>query len=121
MKPRRLKLDFWTRLDILLESHEIIIDRPTGSHHPRYPAIVYPFDYGYLKDTASADGCEIDICRGTLGQNRLVGIICTVDSLKKDAEIKLLCDCTEAEIALIDTFFNAGEYMSGVVIRRNSG
>lgn len=114
-------MDFWTRLDILLESHEIVIDRPRGSHHPRYPAIQYPFDYGYLKGTAADDGHEIDICRGALGENRLVGIICTVDTLKKDAEIKLLYDCTETEIAIINTFFNTGDYMSAIVIRRNSG
>jgi len=29
----------------VLES-EIVIDRPKGSHHPRYPEIVYPVDYG---------------------------------------------------------------------------
>ncbi len=111
-------MDFWTRLDSLLESHEIIIDRPRGSRHPRYPAIQYPFDYGYLKGTSAADGHEIDICRGALGRNLLVGIICTVDSLKNDAEIKLLIDCSKAEINLINTFFNTGEYMSGIVIRR---
>jgi inorganic pyrophosphatase len=111
-------MDFWTRLDSLLKSHEIVIDRPRGSHHPRYPAIKYPFDYGYLKGASAADGHEIDICRGTLDENRLVGIVCTVDSLKKDAEIKLLIGCNEAEIALIEAFFNTGEYISGIVIRR---
>jgi hypothetical protein len=44
-----------------------------------------------------------------------------VDSLKKDGDIKLLFDCTEKEITLIDTFFNTGEFMSGFVIRRKTG
>jgi inorganic pyrophosphatase len=113
-------MEFWKRLDKLIESHEIVIDRPRGSLHPQYPAIKYPFDYGYLKGTSAADGNELDVCRGALGENRLVGIICTVDSLKKDAEVKLLIDCTEADIAVIDRFFNTGEYMSGIVIKRKS-
>jgi inorganic pyrophosphatase len=117
LEPR---MDFWTRLDQILESHEIIIDRPKGSRHPKNPEIVYPFDYGYSKGTSTKDGNEIDVCRGTLAENRLVGIICTVDTLKEDTEVKLLVGCTEAEIGLVDRFFNGGEFMSGIVIRRDS-
>jgi inorganic pyrophosphatase len=115
----RLVMDFWNRLDKLIESHEIVIDRPRGSFHPEYPSIKYPFDYGYLKGTSAVDGNEMDVCRGTLGENRLAGLICTVDSLKNDAEVKLLIDCSEADIAIIDKFFNTGEYMSGIIIKRS--
>jgi inorganic pyrophosphatase len=113
-------LDFWTRLDRLIESHAVIIDRPAGSRHPRYPEIVYPFDYGYLKDTSGGDGGGIDVCRGSLAQGRLVGIICTVDSQKQDAEIKLLIDCTRAEISVVDRFFNRNQFMSGTILMRDS-
>ncbi len=111
---------FWEKLDRMLAAHEVVIDRPKNSRHPWYPEIVYPFDYGYLKDTSSGDGNEIDVCRGTLGKNLLVAAICTVDTQKQDAEIKLLVDCTEDEINLIDRFFNSGEFMSGIILRRNS-
>jgi inorganic pyrophosphatase len=112
-------VDFWTRLDSLIETHEIIIDRPEGSRHPRYPEIEYPFDYGYLRGTSGGDGNEIDICRGSLGKKRLSGVICTVDIKKDDAEIKLLIDCTEEEMAVIDRFFNQNKFMSGIIIERD--
>jgi inorganic pyrophosphatase len=113
------KMDFWTRLEQMLDSHEIVIDRPKGSRHPKYPEIVYPFDYGYLEGTATKDGNEIDVCRGTLAENRLVAVICTIDILKQDTEVKLLVGCTEAELGLIDRFFNTSTFMSGIVIRRD--
>jgi inorganic pyrophosphatase len=40
--------DFWCRLDDLVAHSRLCIDRPRGSPHPRYPAFVYPLDYGYL-------------------------------------------------------------------------
>lgn len=39
----------------------VIIDRPLGSVHPRYPASQpYPVNYGYVPDTISGDGQPID-------------------------------------------------------------
>ncbi len=34
--------DFWLALDRLVAASEIIIDRPKGSAHPRYPDFIYP-------------------------------------------------------------------------------
>jgi inorganic pyrophosphatase len=110
-------LDFWTRLDNLLASKEICIDRPKESGHPVNPDIVYPLDYGYLKSTTGGDGNEIDIWRGSLAERKLNAIICTVDSMKDDAEIKLLVGCTEEEIDIINTFHNVA-HQSGLIILR---
>ncbi|MFC1820947.1 hypothetical protein ACFLZG_07695 [Thermodesulfobacteriota bacterium] len=60
---------FWERLNILLEESELIIDRPKGSTHPKYSAIIFPLDYGYLKNTSGGDGNEIDVWRGSLKTN----------------------------------------------------
>lgn len=49
-----------------LSSNTIVIDRPKGSAHPRYPNLIYPFDYRYIKDTTAADGEGIDIWVGSL-------------------------------------------------------
>lgn len=38
--------DFWQALDELIRTSEIVIDRPRGSAHPRYPEMIYPVDYG---------------------------------------------------------------------------
>jgi len=112
-------MDFWKTLDHILDSHEIVIDRPQGSAHPKVSDMIYPFDYGYLKGTSSGDGNEIDVCKGTLRKNQLVAIICTVDINKQDTEVKLLVDRTDTEIAIIDRFFNRQKFGGGLVIRRN--
>lgn len=109
--------DFWTAIDDLIGQSEIIIDRPQGSKHPRYD-FIYPMDYGYLKDTTSPDGGGIDVWRGSLCIIECDAIICTVDLLKKDSEIKLLIGCTEDEKAEIMNYHNDSAYMKGVMIRR---
>jgi inorganic pyrophosphatase len=50
---------------------EIVIDRPKGTVHPKYPEFAYQVDYGYLKDTSSMDGAGIDVWVGS-GKNRLM-------------------------------------------------
>jgi inorganic pyrophosphatase len=110
-------MDFWTRLDNLIAENPLIIDRPRGSTHPRYPDIIYPLDYGFLKGTSGGDGNEIDVWRGTLKEKRLVAIVCTIDAKKRDAEIKLLIGCGDDEINTINKFHNE-KSMSSMVIRR---
>ena len=108
MKPAT---SFWEAITKLLTTHIIVIDRPKGSTHPRYGEAVYPFDYGYLKDTTSSDGSGIDVWLGSLNSvmdkpviKILTGILCTFDTLKHDAEIKLLIGCTEEDIQVIRDF-----------------
>ena len=108
---------FWSRLDELIESTEIVIDRPKGTRHSRYPDLVFPLDYGYLKDTFGGDGQEIDVWLGTVGHRKLTAIAATVDMMKKDAEIKLIIGCTEEEIDIVEKCHN-NRYMSGIIIRR---
>ncbi len=105
-------------LDSLVQSAELVIDRPKGSTHPRYPSIVYPLDYGYLKGVASSDGADLDVWRGSLAEGRLDAVVCTVDLVKRDAEVKLLLGCTESEKAAIYDFHNDGEFMAAVLLRR---
>ncbi len=112
-------MSFWTKLDRLIAAHEIIIDRPKGTAHPRFPDLVYPLDYGYLKGTSGGDGNEIDIWRGSIKCDKLVAVVCTVDTQKKDTEVKLLIGCTDKEIALVNKLHNHGKYSSGIVLRRD--
>jgi len=112
--------EFWQALDKLLDSSEIVIDRPKGSAHPRFPDIIYPVDYGYLKGTSSMDGEGIDVWVGT-GEKRIDAVMCTVDLMNKDSEIKLLVGCTEEERESIYKFHNASEYMKGIMILRKAG
>jgi len=110
---------FWEMLDALAAEHEIVIDRPRGSRHPRYPEVVYELDYGYLKGTASMDGGGIDLWLGSMNERRIDAVIVTVDRLKGDSEVKLLMGCTEEETQIVLRFHNDSEYMKGLLIRRN--
>jgi inorganic pyrophosphatase len=109
--------DFWLAIDTLVATSELIIDRPRGTKHPRFD-FVYPLDYGYLKDTASPDGGGIDVWRGSLPDAACNAIICTVDTLKRDSEIKILLGCTEEETDVILRFHNDSRYMKGILLRR---
>ena len=37
------------------------IDRPVGSHHPRFSDMVYPINYGYIEGVIAGDGQEQDV------------------------------------------------------------
>ena len=45
--------------DFINKIVEVIIDRPIGSKHPEYDSI-YPLNYGYIPNTVSGDGEELD-------------------------------------------------------------
>ena len=108
--------DFWYTLDSLINTSEIVIDRPRGSAHPNFPDFIYPLDYGYMKDTASMDGAGIDVWVGS-GDKKADAIMCIVDLMKRDSEIKILIGCTEEKLEVYKTH-NETRYMKGILIRR---
>ena len=130
--------DFWKALETLVAKSEIIIDRPKGSNHPKYTEFTYPLNYGYLKGTTAMDGGGIDVWRGSVSGSgkksgarkggffegkttegaELDAIMCIVDLMKRDSEIKLLIGCTEEEKALVCKMHNETEFMKGIMIRR---
>jgi len=109
--------EFWFALDCLVAESEIVIDRPKGTAHPRYPDFIYRLDYGYLKHTSSMDGSGIDVWVGS-GDQGIDAIMCIVDLLKRDSEIKILIDCTEEEKTIVYETHNESENMKGILIRR---
>jgi inorganic pyrophosphatase len=108
---------FWTSIDGLIATSEVVIDRPKGSRHPKVDEAIYPTDYGYLKGTIAADGDGIDIWMGSMRPPVVTGVVCTVDRRKRDAEIKVLLGCTRDEEVAILTFLNKGN-MSAVLLWR---
>ena len=109
--------NFWTTLDRLAADSRLVIDRPLGSAHPRYPDFIYPFDYGYLENTTAMDGDGVDVWVGSLPERRVNAVICTVDLVKRDAEIKLLLGCTPQEAQTILKVHN-DQGQAGLLIRR---
>lgn len=108
---------FWKMLDSLVMDSEIVTDRPKGTVHSKYPDFVYEVDYGYLKDTSPMDGAGIDVWVGS-GEKRVDAVMCTVDCLKRDSEIKILIGCTEEEKLSVYRAHNETQYMKGIMIRR---
>ena len=114
-----LNADFWRAFDRLIGESEIIFDRPKGSSHPKYSDMIYPLDYGYLKNTSSMDGQGIDVWRGSLPGEHLDAIMVIVDLWKRDSEIKLLIGVTDEEAQIIYDFHNNnGDAMQGILISR---
>lgn len=109
--------EFWNAIDNLVEDSEIVIDRPKGTAHPKYPTFIYRVNYGYLKNTSSMDGSGIDVWVGSNGKT-VDAIMCIVDLMKKDSEIKILIGCTEEEKAIVYETHNETKYMKGILIRR---
>ncbi|HJS17128.1 MAG TPA: hypothetical protein VJ785_00155 [Anaerolineales bacterium] len=91
----------------LAKAGRILLDRPLGSVHARYPDLIYPLDYGYLENTSAGDGDGMDVWIGSRIEKTLTGILCTFDRLKRDAEIKLLIGCTPEDIETIRGFNSA--------------
>jgi len=109
--------DFWAQLDALVDSCSLFIDRPKGTPHPRYPEFTYPLDYGYLEGTSAADGGGIDVWVGSLPERWVTAVVCTLDSHKRDVEIKLLSGCTPEEARQVLAIHNRGE-QSALLIER---
>ncbi len=43
------------------ETVNVIIDRPLGSSHPKYPQNIYPINYGYYEGVVAPDGDYQDV------------------------------------------------------------
>ena len=111
--------DFWTLIEKLVQESEIVVDRPKGAVHPKYPDFVYKVDYGYLKNTSSMDGAGIDVWVGTEVNRSVDAIMCTVDLIKRDSEVKILIGCTDKEKEIIYSTHNQISSVKGILVRRN--
>ena len=108
---------FWAGLEYLIGTSTLTIDRPKGSEHPNFPQFIYPLDYGYLEGTTAGDGDGIDVWIGGAKGTGLVGVLCTVDRWKRDAELKLLLDCGEEDVTLVSAFCAEAELPCAVILR----
>ena len=112
-----MRREFWERLDDLVAGSRVIVDRPKGTAHPRYPDFFYPLDYGYLDGTQAIDGGGLDVWVGSLPEKRVTAIVCTVDMVKRDTEVKLLLGCTAGEADVILRAHN-GDFQSAILVPR---
>ena len=109
---------FWKYMQRLVDESEIVIDRPKGSRYPKFPETIYIIDYGYLKNTSSADGMDIDVYVGSAEDREVVAVAVTVDFVKRDSEIKILVGCTDEEVEKIQIQLGSYETAVGLVIKK---
>lgn len=80
---------------------------------------MYPLDYGFLEGTVAGDGDGIDVWLGSSGSRQVVGIVCTADVMKRDAELKILLGCSAKEVVLVSSFLNDAAGLPCVVLERD--
>lgn len=110
---------FFQVLDELVRSSDLVVDRPKGRPHPRIPEAIYPLDYGYLRGTVSGDGEGIDVFIGSFTRQGVSGILVIADQEKRDAEIKVLIDCTADEVTAAQHFMQDVLGIGGLCIHRD--
>ena len=111
-------------LEYLNKIIEAKIDRPIGSSHPKYPDHIYLVNYGYIPNTVSGDGKELDCY--VLGEYKPLSefkgkCIAIIHRLNDDDDKLILTpenrNFTNAEIRLL-TDFQERFYKSEII--RNS-
>ena len=77
--------------DYLNEEVKVIVDRPLASKHPKHE-IYYPLNYGYIPNTISGDGEEVDayIVGEFKPLKEFVGVVIAIIHRKNDVEDKLV-------------------------------
>lgn len=101
----------------------VSIDRPLGSTHPKW-GFIYPINYGYIPNTRSGDGEELDAY--ILGINKplqeFTGICVAILHRTNDDDDKLIVvpegmHVTDAEIRAATHFQE--QYFESEIIRSN--
>ncbi|NMD54862.1 MULTISPECIES: inorganic pyrophosphatase [Tsukamurella] len=111
---------YFLALDEIVRGSEVVIDRPRGSAHPRYPEVVYPLDYGYLAATIGGDGDGIDVFVGSATGAGVVAVALTSDPRKRDTEIKVLIDCGPDEVEHVRHFLRDVLDLGGHIVSRGA-
>lgn len=56
-----IKMEKASFKDYLGKKVHVVVDRPMGTEHPHFPESIYPINYGYVPNTVSGDGKELDV------------------------------------------------------------
>lgn len=99
---------------------EVIMDRKMGSVHPKH-GFIYPINYGYIPNTTSGDGEEIDAY--VLGEfeplDKFEGVVIAVIRRTNDNDDKLVVtngkEYTDDQIRALTEFQE--QYFESIIIR----
>ena len=87
---------------------KVVLEKPFGESLEAAAADVYK----------RQDQGGIDVWVGNDSRKQIDAIMCIVDLMKRDSEIKILIGCTEEEKEIVCHTHNETEYMKGILIRR---
>lgn len=116
-----MEKEFSDARDFLNKDVKVVVDRPLGSNHPKH-GFLYESNYGYIPNTLSPDGEELDVY--LLGVNtpveegfgRVVAIIHrTNDDDDKLIVLSNMSDISDEEIRLKTDFQE--KYFKSEIIR----
>ncbi len=110
--------NFWSHLERLVAESRVVVENPRGSNDRGSHIVFFPVDYGYLEGTSSMDGDGIDVFIGSDSGKMIDAIVCTVDLVKRDSEIKVLIGCTEDEKQAILRLYESFSPMRPLLVRR---
>jgi inorganic pyrophosphatase len=82
-----LHLDDW-----LGRTVEVVIDRPLGTAHPKYPDLLMETNYGYVPGTLAPDGSEVDayVLGASAALDRCEARVIAIIRRRDDIEDKLV-------------------------------
>lgn len=111
---------FWQKIDSLFLSTGYKQLRVKGDVHPVFKNLIYPTDYGYLKDTRTSSGEGVSVYAGTGNRSRITALVVACDILAKELDVKVLIGCSDSEVEDILRFLNQTDLQKTVLIRRGN-
>jgi inorganic pyrophosphatase len=109
---------FWITLEQFVVSSELVVDRPKGSAHSRFPEIIYPLDCGFLTETNGGGNEGVDVWIGTQKNWQITGVAYTADPFTGDAVLKILLGCSSADFATLEHFFQVVAELPASIVPR---
>ncbi len=109
---------FWQKIDTLYSSASLEIIHHKGEYHDEYADMVYPVDYGRLKEANNENG--VCVYKGTQKHTAVKAVVVAVDILKRDLDVKILIGCNEEEEEAVLRFLNQTDFQKTVLIRRGN-
>ena len=106
--------------DYIGKTVDVVIDRPLGTKHPKH-GFWYPVNYGYIPNTISADGEELDayVLNVTYPINTFRGKVIAIIHRTNDDDDKLIVtngqSLTDEEIRTLTHFQE--QWLESVIIR----
>lgn len=110
---------FWQKLDTLYVSSTVTITNPKNTAHTNYEHLIYPVDYGVIKEAHSYGTISMGVFKGSNVGYSVDAIAISIDTLQRDSDVKLLVGCNEEETYRIMQFLNETEFQKSILVKRS--